>query len=329
MIKNFTVITQRVKNKQQGYMEYSNYLLNQKAKSHKSTEIINLSSQDFNAVSISNISNILKFDSKNTKGGRKVESYGQSLVFSLPDGITPTKEQWEKIAKDIFKDVSKHLFVDKARELNTVELTTIFRATHKVAHNQKNSHLNMVIPRIVDLNGELLRLDNIDKKSFLNSAKNAFNAAALKHLALDFKKLEPENTKTGKSLKTWEKQQKKAAAEQEKASKMLQAAAKKQVEADQAMLQLEKEKRDFNIFKETFNLLLNTIKYYLGNETKKAKLEDKKAVEEYYDKVVENVNFDEIHQDILELAADQTDSELEEEEEKLGPVIRRKRKFRP
>jgi len=353
MLKNLTVVTQRVKNKSDGLAQYSNYLLNQNAKSHKSTEIIDLhfcanDPDGYMSNFLSeNISNTIEFDINNKKGGRKVESYAQSLVFSLPSGFPPpTQEQWKNIYLDIFKEVSNHLITEKKDKsevkLNTVDLKDIFTLTLGVAHNQKNPHLNVVIPRIIKRksNGELVRLDNIDRKSFLNSAKKAFNAAALKHLALDFNSYKPENSNTGKSLTSWQKQQQQALAAQteaalaqEKASKMLQEAAEKQIEAQKMLTEAKNKEieittqiRKFDLFKESFNMIFNAIKYYLGNTTKQAKLEDKKMVEEEYKSVSKNPFFEENHKEILQLAAAEVDQEIEDEDEKLSPIFRVKYK---
>lgn len=345
MLKNLTVVTQRVKNKSDGLGQYSNYLLNQNAKSHKNTEIIDLHplSNDpkgyINNFLVENISNTIEFDLNNKKGGRKVESYGQSLVFSLPSGFPPpTKEQWKNIYLDIFKEVSKHLITKKDGteiKLNNTDLKDIFTLSLGVAHNQKNPHLNVVIPRIIKqkTTGELVRLDNIDRKSFLNSAKSAFNASALKHLALDFKSYEPENTNTGKSLRPWQKQQQQAAAAQEaaelaqaKASEMIVEAKKAEIEASKLLTEVDNKQFQFNKFKDTFNSLLDTIKFYLSNVTKKAKEEDKKKIEEDYNKISSNDLFEDTHQEIIEKTAEIVDMSIEEEEEKITPVVKRRRR---
>lgn len=341
MLKNLTVITKRVKEKEIGILKYTQYLVSKKAQSHKDTEIICLSSNSKTDAAVFKhlvdiCHEVAEFDLNNKKGGRKVESYGQSFVFSLPKGTEkPTPEQWQGIKKDILIKTVKTL------ELDDETAKKLLLSCFCVAHNQEAPHLNIIYPRILKKeNGEFIRLDKIDKKAFLNSAKKAFNAAALKHLALDFEKYKPENTNTGKSLSSWQKQQqqalaaqKEAALAQEKASKMLQEAAEKQIEAEKMLteaknkeIEITNQIRKFDLFKESFNMIFNTIKYYLGNTTKQAKLEDKKMVEEEYKSVSKNPFFEENHKEILQLAAAEVDQEIEEEDEKLSPIFRVKYK---
>lgn len=334
MLKNLTVVTQRIKNKSDGLVQYTNYLINNNAKSHKNTEIIPISLNSTNKQSIkdfmlNNIRRTMEFDLNNKKGGRKVESYGQSFVFSLPsDFEKPSKEQWSSIRLEVLGKTLKTL------DLNKEDFNLLANSCFCVAHNQKNPHLNIIIPRIFKkTDGELIRLDTIDKKAFLISAKNAFNDAALKHLALDFKKYEPQNTNTGKSLRTWEKQQRQAVAAQEaaalaqaKASEMIIEAKKAEIEASKLLTEVDNKQFQFNKFKDTFNSLLDTIKFYLSNVTKKAKEEDKKKIEEDYNKISSNDLFEDTHQEIIEKTAEIVDMSIEEEEEKITPVVRRRRK---
>ena len=83
-IKNWTVTTQRVKKKSEGLSEYASYLISQKHENHKNTEIYALFNSEHNKFLNDTINEVLDFDAKNKKGGRKVESFAQSFNFILP-----------------------------------------------------------------------------------------------------------------------------------------------------------------------------------------------------------------------------------------------------
>ena len=114
-IKNWTVISQRVKDRQDGLVTYSKYLLDEKHKNHSKngTRIVPLHG-NVNTFVKNSICETLDFDMSNKKGGRKVESYAQSFVLGLPDTVQkPTNEQWKKISADIIRAVHKHLKPDE------------------------------------------------------------------------------------------------------------------------------------------------------------------------------------------------------------------------
>ena len=115
-IKNWTVTTQRIKNKGDGLAEYASYLVSQKHQNHRETNIIPISGS-FNSFVNNTIKETLEFDKNNKKGGRKVESYAQSFNFILPPPHKPTISQWENITKD--------LLVTLCNELNIKEKTNM------------------------------------------------------------------------------------------------------------------------------------------------------------------------------------------------------------
>ena len=83
-IKNWTVISQRVKERQDGLVTYSKYLLDEKHKNHSKNEtrIVSLHGKISEFVKNA-ICETLDFDMSNKKGGRKVESYAQSFVLGM------------------------------------------------------------------------------------------------------------------------------------------------------------------------------------------------------------------------------------------------------
>ena len=195
-IKNFTVTTQRVKDKADGLIGYANYLNNEKAPSHKNTKILTIGN-NFDDFLKNTIINTMNFDNENKKGGRKVESYAQSFNFILPPDVpNPSIDQWKLIYKDL---------VLKAK--NTLEIkgetTNFAKNCYANIHDQANPHLNLLIPRIY----EKERLHALDQKKLLGELKKEFNKSVLKHCNIDFKSYKPNQQNVGKRRKKWQLEQ--------------------------------------------------------------------------------------------------------------------------
>ena len=205
--KNWTVISQRVKERQDGLVTYSKYLLDEKHKNHSKNEtrIVPLHGK-MNEFVKSSICETLDFDMSNKKGGRKVESYAQSFVLSLPDTVQkPTDEQWKRISGDIIRAAHKHLKPDEP-------VNDFGRKCFSNLHDQDNPHMNLLIPRIYK--GE--RLDKLDKKGMILAMKQAFNASVMKHCNIKYDNFKPERPGRGKRLLEWQLEQQAAREAQEK-----------------------------------------------------------------------------------------------------------------
>jgi hypothetical protein len=214
-IKNWTVISQRVKERQDGLVTYSKYLLDEKHKNHSKNEtrIVPLHGK-MNEFVKSAICETLDFDMSNKKGGRKVESYAQSFVLSLPDTVQkPTDEQWKRISGDIIRAAHKHLKPDEP-------VNDFGRKCFSNLHDQDNPHMNLLIPRIYK--GE--RLDKLDKKGMILAMKQAFNASVMKHCNINYDNFKPEKPGRGKRLLEWQLEQQAAREEQEKSIQLRQEA---------------------------------------------------------------------------------------------------------
>ena len=210
-IRNWTVISQRVKDRQNGLVTYSKYLLDEKHKNHSKnqTRIVPLHG-DMKAFVKNSICETLDFDMSNKKGGRKVESYAQSFVLGLPDTVTkPTDEQWKKISADIIRAVHKHLKPEEP-------VNEFGRKCFSNLHDQENPHINLMVPRIYK--GE--RLDKLDKKGLIAALKQEFNLSVMKHCNINYKNYNSLNPSRGKRLENWKLEQKKLRDEQEKAIRL-------------------------------------------------------------------------------------------------------------
>ena len=195
-IKNFTVTTQRVKEKADGLIGYANYLNNEKAPSHKNTKILNIGNNldDFLK---NTIINTMNFDNENKKGGRKVESYAQSFNFILPPDVpNPTHDQWKLIYKDLVLKAKNTLDIKG-------ETSKFAMSCYANIHDQTNPHLNLLIPRIYDKD----RLHKLDQKNLLGELKKEFNKSVLKHCNIDFKSYKPNQQNVGKRRKKWQYEQ--------------------------------------------------------------------------------------------------------------------------
>ncbi|WP_228393888.1 hypothetical protein, partial [Pseudomonas helleri] len=138
----------------------------------------------------------LDLENSQKKGGRPVQSYAQSFVFSLPPSVVkPTPGEWKSITSDILKELAKKLDIDindfKGRVFANV-------------HDQDNPHLNLVVSRVVQ--GKTLKA--LDQKGTIGVAKKAFNAASLARCGLDVSAYEPLQTNVGPHLAKWQLQQK-------------------------------------------------------------------------------------------------------------------------
>lgn len=194
-IKNWTVRTERISGKAGGLAAYRRYLSNSEHKNHKGSTIIELQDGD-KFLEFCVVNTAIK-DLKITKG-RKVESYAQSFVFSLPYEIQPTVQQWQAINSYL-----------KAKLKEKLEITSddaFFTNLH--IEKDKNSHLNMMISRS-HKNGQLIsNLDKFEilglsKKEFTNAVKTFCNADPKDYVVKE-KDGEEKNKKKKKVLKMWQ-----------------------------------------------------------------------------------------------------------------------------
>jgi len=340
-IKNWTVTTERVKNKDFGLSEYVSYLVSEKHKNHKNTTIYALFNSDANTFLNSTIQETILFDSKNKKGGRKVESFAQSFNFILPPPHQPTAEQWTKISKDLVNTIHKELEIKE-------DVNRFGRACFLNIHEQANPHLNLLVPRIFA--GE--RLADLDRKNILAKLKLQFNQSVLKHCNIDHTHHKPLRVNVGRRKTAQRYEYDKAKEEAQNASKLVleaqnstavsvlvqkEAQAKlkeleiKEIELDnkKSKIMLEKEKlnfivKAFNDFKSSLIKWVNSIR----NDSMLDILINRQDVEEKANRITESDKSDE--SDIL-LVDNMIDAEVTELEknglEVTRPTYRRRNKL--
>ena len=346
-LKNFTVTTQRVKGRSDGLIQYVNYLNNDKAPSHKNTEIINIG-VPYDKFLTSTIINTLDFDNNNKKGGRKVESLAQSFDFILPPKVgKPSTEQWKLICKDLLLKTKSTLEIEGGA-------MDFAKSCYSNIHNQENPHLNLLIPRIY--NGK--RLHALDQKKVLGELKKEFNRSVMQHCSIDYKAYKPDQQNVGKRRKKWQLEQVQSIkAKEELADQRLLLAQEKldvaelidhsqvmqeraetsQIKAQEATAQaklaeadaarkislLEEMKNIFNNFKSSINDWIKGIKekdellegIALNDVVTSVKTAQK---HESYDETIENLMFN-----TIEIAEDET------KKPEISKKVSRTRKYKP
>lgn len=190
-IKNFTVTAKTIKKKRKGLINYIYYLNNEKAESHKKTNIIPIygNPNDFIIKASQEASELDLANQLNRKGGRPTEGLAVSYNFNLPkNSIRPTKEQWTEIARDLSRVVKSN--ISQKMKKNHIYMNL---------HDQSNPHLNMCLSKF--MNG--VRVREVDQKPLLNKLKNEFNKSVLKHCNFDYRDYVPEEEKLGKRKQKW------------------------------------------------------------------------------------------------------------------------------
>ena len=325
-IKNWIVTTERVKNKSAGLSEYASYLVSQKHENHKNTEIYALFNSDHNKFLNDTINEVLDFDAKNKKGGRKVESFAQSFNFILPPPHKPTPEQWQKIARDIVETIHTELSISS-------DLTTFGRSCFINVHDQANPHLNMLIPRIFE--GQ--RLADLDRKNVLAKVKLQFNKSVLKHCNIDHTHHKPLRVNTGARKNAQHYAYDKAKQEAQNALKRITDAnvatadaSLAEKSAENKIKALEAECLKLNFFIRAFKIFRSNLVDWVDSVRKDLALEtmvNKQKLEETANKIVESKAIDD---ESAELVANLIDVETESLEkdnfEVSKPQVRRRKK---
>lgn len=145
MIKNWTVTTRQIKKKDSGFRNYTAYLSDKNRSSHYHTDIIMLN--DAKSAIFRAVQDMIqhKIDNK-IRGRREPNNYATGFVLTLPRDIPqPTHAQWNEIADDAIKALSKACEIDyeKLKKLSHIVI-------HDESKGPKNSHVNLVVSNVVD-----------------------------------------------------------------------------------------------------------------------------------------------------------------------------------
>jgi hypothetical protein len=176
MIKNWLVKTKQIKQKEKGFLNHVNYLVNANKLSHQFSNISLLN----NAAE-----SILKeydqrtdFRRKNGVQGGGVSNYATSLVMSLPRSIKqPTNDEWRKIGLYTINQIAIK---------NDIDFHKLKKLSHIVLHDEsssvsKSSHIHILISNVID--NKVVK--GISQKKTIFTAKQSFNYSVKKLLNED------------------------------------------------------------------------------------------------------------------------------------------------
>lgn len=334
-IKNWTVTTQRVKKKSEGLSEYASYLVSQKHENHKNTEIYALFNSEHNKFLNDTINEVLDFDAKNKKGGRKVESFAQSFNFILPPPHKPTPDEWKKIAKDLINTIHKELEI-------TEDINNFGNSCFMNIHDQANPHLNLLVPRIFA--GQ--RLADLDRKNVLAKVKLQFNKSVLKHCNIDHTHHKPLRVNTGRRKSAQHYAYDKAKGEAQNALKRIAEANIAVADADVAQKNaevkikaLEVESLELDVKKNKLSFFIRAFKEFRINltawvdsirrETPLDTMLNKEKLEKTANKIIESKAIDDENADLVISLIDEQTEKLEKENFEVSkPLVRRRIKPR-
>lgn len=192
-MKNFTVKTERIKNKSGGTSKYLNYLNDKNHPHHQGQDIINIHG---NASSFLNIAshNALSKDIQtieNKRGGRAVESYCQSFCFSFPPGINVTEETLKNDSKEIINTFKENFPNIKDNEI------------YINAHiGGKNPHINVLVARVNydEEKKEYVSNNKLDQKGITHKCKIKFNEIMKNNHQLSVENYKPERENCNEKL---------------------------------------------------------------------------------------------------------------------------------
>lgn len=335
-IKNWTVTTERVKSKDAGLAEYVSYLESARHKNHKNTTIYALFNSDGNSFIDRTIQETLLFDSRNKKGGRKVESFAQSYNFILPPPHKPNCEQWANIAYDLLREAHSELNIKS-------DLNRFVRACFANVHDQTNPHINIVIPRIYE--GE--RLADLDRKNLLAKLKQEFNRSVLKNCNIDHTHYKPLRVNVGRRKTAQRYEYENASSTIEEANSAMSSAALARKQNEIAMKELENkeialnnekaimmiERARLGFFIKAFKDFKSSLTRWVDSIRRDSTLDilvNRQELEQSANKITESDKVDDESSELVESMIDEQTKNLEKENfEILKPEFSRRRRKRP
>jgi hypothetical protein len=136
--------------------------------------------------------------------GRKIESYGDSYIFSFPKNLKIENEKMDKIIKELITMLYNQFYEQLKKECSecNITLNNFIDNTFLNIHTNEHIHINVVFSRIIPITkkGEKLFYTNriTNRKRFLSISKGIFNKIILDNFQLDIKDYEPQtNFKRG------------------------------------------------------------------------------------------------------------------------------------
>ena len=196
MIKNFVVKVKQIKCKDKGLRNFINYLCDEK---RHPDGIINFKKISNNETFFKNtLKNIINFELEkklNKKGGRKIESYADSFIFTVPPelynklDLEKEKEITIELLNKLYKLFNNILETEYNKKIS---FNTFIKHIFINIHTNKHIHFNFVIPRVIDLGNNQYFSNRItNRKRFLHLAKAAWNQIIFEKLGLSIEDYKP------------------------------------------------------------------------------------------------------------------------------------------
>ena len=196
MIKNFVVKVKQIKHKDAGLRNFINYLCDEK---RHPDGIVNFNKtfekEKFFKNTLKNIVNFELEKKLNKKAGRKMESYADSFIFTIPPELRDKmilgkeKEITEELIKKLYKLFNSIL----KNEYNLdIDINTFLKHIFINIHTNKHIHFNFVMPRVIDLGKEKYFSNRItNRKRFLHLAKASWNQIIFEKLGVSTDDYQP------------------------------------------------------------------------------------------------------------------------------------------
>ena len=192
-VKNWTV-TARTIASAEGAISYAAYLEDENHPHHSETEIIEIHGNAKELAYRASVNAAAKHEENRSNKGGRPPSCLVSFNFVLPTPLQlkPSKRQWQLIAKDILKEVSKRF---------DIPMDALVKHCFLNVHNQSNSHLNLAFANVWESDsGELLTMRSLKQRAFLAALKQTFTSAANRVLEIDNETYMPSHSALGSRM---------------------------------------------------------------------------------------------------------------------------------
>ncbi|MDD1795892.1 hypothetical protein LRP50_22495 [Enterovibrio sp. ZSDZ42] len=256
MLKNWTVTTQAVKNGADGVIIRERYLLSQQHSNHRNTEqIMPIIGSPETSRRVALVGEQFRLNQKlnNHKGGRPLSSYAVEFCLTLPKGHRPSIEQWQSIVSDCCIHLARFMLLtpDEMKQYKS-QIRAVLHQQPQQGRTGSGDHVHLIIGKVIG--NKVLKV--LQQKKGTSFIKQAFNAAVLKHVGLDYREYKPFELNRGKRLETWRYEHRNA----EEAKHTQKLIAKLQAQADKWFKALEEfdlkqQNRQLNRMLKTFEEL--------------------------------------------------------------------------
>jgi len=258
-IKNFFVKGKPIKFKEKGIINYYRYLNNKEHKNHKGKthniyNIINNNNFIRNAITSSVKMNLEKSLLKG-KGGRYIKEFGHSFVFSPPEELKLSKEDWTILTKRIMR----HIFNYIKENNSSITKKELLKHTFVNVHEEDISHINFLFSKVIG--GKPIHWSKYKINMIL---KQEFNLFCL-DLGLDYKTYKPKSKKNGKNIYNSNKQKEKEIEKEKKElSKEKEELSKEKEELNNKLLKIKELSKENKANEEAIKKLIKRFGTYIN-----------------------------------------------------------------